>query len=444
MQSRIWVQLEHEPGDSAAVRWYLPDSADKELQSATLEDFRTWVITRQKTVSDPLKAVLLVAGDKVVSRSVTFAENEKKHLQKLLPFMLESQLAVDLPQVHVAYQLPQDSRVQADKPSVLVAYTDRKQLQWRIEELESLGLEVEDVFSIAAILPATETNWSLLPDGDICHLHAGSVLCASMEPEMISTLLDSAIAERSTNAQVPTLTVFVTQAEESVSAAKEYAQGAESLLQALSAHAGLSAAGIRLRPQQQANAWSHLHTGQAGAVNLRQGEFSAPLRLAKYWKQWRVPAMAAVFAVTAVLLTAVVETQINQYRFRALDARIEQRYREVMPEGVLVDAVQQLSAQVAQRRNAGASQSLISMLDAMLEPFGSVEGISLHRLSYNSNTQTAGTAAEIQMNISAPSATEILQFSENLTAAGWNAQAQNISRVGSSQQANLVVRGNSL
>jgi type II secretory pathway component PulL len=62
-------------------------------------------------------------------------------------------------------------------------------------------------------------------------------------------------------------------------------------------------------------------------------------------------------------------------------------------------------------------------------------------LSYTSNEQNN---PEIQMTISAPTTAGILELSERLSASGLTAQAQNISRAGDLQQANLIVRGNGL
>jgi type II secretory pathway component PulL len=81
------------------------------------------------------------------------------------------------------------------------------------------------------------------------------------------------------------------------------------------------------------------------------------------------------------------------------------------------------------------------MLNAMLDAFDTATQLNLHRLSYTSNEQNN---PEIQMTISAATTAGILELSERLSASGLTAQAQNISRAGDLQQANLIVRGNGL
>lgn len=430
MQTRIWIQLQQHADTAVTARWCLVGSADDSVQCADFEAFKHWLEARKATADQALRAVLLLSGVQVVNRSLSVDANEKKHLQKLLPFMLESQLAVDLSQIHVAHRLSEQT--------ALVAYSDRKQLQWHIDELEGLGLEVELVCSLPALLPASDSEWSMLLDSDLCHLHAGSYLCTSAEPALIPALLEAAVATLPTSHSVHNLTVFWS-ADNADNAHNEAEETAHALAQLLSEHDAIKAAGIKVVVRcLSGHLWTSLRPDQDHVVNLRQGEFAAPLRLDKYWQQWRVPAIAAVVAVTTVLLATAVETQLNQTRFRTLQTQIEQRYREVMPEGVLVDAEQQLAAQVSQRRNNTSAQSLTGMLNTMLDPIENAEGVTLHRLSYNAS-DVSGT--EIQLNISAPGTSDILQLSEDLTAAGWSAQAQNISRVGDIQQANLIVRG---
>ncbi len=110
-----------------------------------------------------------------------------------------------------------------------------------------------------------------------------------------------------------------------------------------------------------------------------------------------------------------------------------------MPDGVLVDAVQQLTTQLTRFRAAESTPGPVTLLNAMLDAFESTGNLNLHRLSYSSSGQNS---AEIQMSISAPSTAEILELSEKLGVGGWTAQAQNITRAGDMQQANLIVRGN--
>lgn len=439
MRSTIYVQLEQTDNNVIVARWSSSDAADGVLHEGEINELRHWLQAHQPHSTRAIKAVLLISGEQVLCRPLSFSRDEKKHLQKLLPFMLEPQLAVELSRVHVAHRLSTEPAADSN-PIVFTACVDKKQLQWRIAELELLGVEVQQSFSLAALLPATDTQWSLLLDADICHLHAGSLLCASVESALLTAVVETLLKTLPATLAAPTLTVYTVAPQHAASAAHDVGNRDE-LVQGLRELAAVNKVDLTISCSVIAHAFAVMNRKQTDAVDLRQGELAAPLRLHRHWRQWRVPTLAALFAVTAVLVTAIIETQVNQSRFRTLETRMEQRYRQVMPEGVLVDAVQQLSTQLTQQRGAASAQTLTSMLMASMESFANSDDLGLHRLSYNGNTAAANNSAELQLSISAADTSSILQLGESLTAAGWNAQARNINRVGDRQHANLIIRG---
>jgi type II secretion system protein L len=317
---------------------------------------------------------------------------------------------------------------------VSVAYIDKKTLQAAIQTLEDMGLELEEIYAIPAALPASQNQWSLLVDGDVCHVHAGRMLCASVEHALVLPLLEAVLAEQGKTHTPQGIQVLVSNAEQTSPAL-------QSLYQSLLDHPGILQGGMRVMQQSSQQVWSDLILQGDDLVNVRQGEFAAPLRIAKYWNPMRTPVIAAMLAVCAVVGSVFVETTINQRRFQALENQVQQRYREVMPDGVLVDAVQQLTTQLTRFRAAESTPGPVTLLNAMLDAFESTGNLNLHRLSYSSSDQNS---SEIQMSISAPTTAEILELSEKLGVGGWTAQAQNITRAGDLQQANLIVRGNGL
>lgn len=454
-KTQLWVQLypvergsqqpgvkseEHLDGtadDSAHIlaRWCLfagsLQALQQDLQHGSLEQLAGWLQARQLPDAGGLHTVLLMCGDTLVTRQLSFQAKEKKHLQRLLPFMLEPELAADLSHVHVAHG---KQRVLADEGRVSVAYTNKKSLQSAIQILENMGLELEEIYALPAALPTSQGAWTLLLDRDLCHLHADGLLCASVEPGLVLPLIDAVLAGPQFAQTDTELTVLV-------SAADIHSPTLLQLYPSLSEHLGLTQAGITVTQQVIPHVWSRLMLQGDDLVNLRQGELAAPLRVAKYWKPLRTPLIAAMVAICVVIGSVFVETRINQHRFEALENQAEQRYRDVMPDGMLVDAVQQLTTQLSRYRAAGSSSGPVALLNAMLETFESAEGLNLHRLSYSINDQNT---PELHMTISAPTTADILAINEQLSTKGWTAQAQNISRAGDVQQANLIVRGNGL
>lgn len=440
MQSTLRVQLEQAEDNTISARWSLSGAAGGVLHEGSIDYFRQWLQQNGQSRTAVTGTTLLLSGDQVVCHTLAFAANEKKHLQKLLPFMLEPQFAVELSRVHVAFNIVSLPDSNEKSQVALTASTDKKQLAWRISELESLGLEVGEIYSIPALLPADDAHWSVLPDGEMCHLNFGPRACTSVESDLLPLVLECALRETQSRTPLQTLTVFVPHT--SGQSADADSRAVSAVLEHIKTSLSANNVTAQLRQIPVADLLAGLKPAGAHSVNLRQGEFAAPLRVARYWRQWRVPAIAALLAMTAVLVSTIIEIRVNQVRIAALESRIEQRYRDVMPDGVLVDAVQQLSTQITQRRSSAASQSLLAMLDAMVEPVASAGDLSLHRVSYNSTAASGNNVAEVQLTVSAPDTGSILQFSETMTASGWNTQARNINRVGDRQHASLIVRGN--
>ncbi len=424
MSTQLWILWKHTSGGDDSLRWCLREQRKHAVQmqplhSGTVEQLAEFISNqRQRPV---LHTVLLLDGDELVTRFLPYQVSERKHLANLLPFALETTLAVDLAKVQVA--IGDVSGMSADgKPVAVVAYTDLQTLQMRINTLEQLGLEVEAVYGLPALLPATTARWALEVEADICHLNAPGLLCISAEPDLLAHCIDQALT-----------------APGSVAPAAVQVQGSHQVPAVIADL--LRAAGIELALTLAAHdhAWAHLQTTGSACANLRQGALAAPLRLGKYWQVARLPVLAATLAFAASLLVTVTETVLDRQRVQQLEARIEQRYREVVPEGVLVDAAQQLRTQIARLNASAIGPGVVAMLDDMASVFAAHQSVRMHSLSYSHNR--AGGAPELQMSISAPATADILALGEQLTAAGWSAQAQNISRSGDFQQASLLIRG---
>jgi hypothetical protein len=151
--------------------------------------------------------------------------------------------------------------------------------------------------------------------------------------------------------------------------------------------------------------------------------------------------MAAVMVCLGLGMT-LTETALDRQRLTALEERIEQRYREVMPEGVLVDAEQQLRSQVAQLRSAPSGSGITEILAGTAPVFAAHERVRMHSLDFSYGA--GATTPELQMGISAPTTADILALGEQLTSSGWQAQAMNIMRSGDYHQASLLIRGKTL
>ena len=434
----LWVRESASDAGPSLYRWRLCESGEQGV--CTLSE----LAARWPEAS----LALLISGIDCPSRRVTFKPEEKIHLARLIPYEIEADLAQDVTSLHVALGVPvqgrKGQRKEADdgekKPEVIVSYMDKRDLSDQIMALESAGFDVRHCYAEPLLLRATTTAWILRLVGEQVDISWGAGSAASVDVSMLGVFLDSLWqAPQAAGATAPQLLRLqaLTSGE----------------LEVLGLQVSVSASMQVWQPEVQkerlASAWDGIEgcgMGATGAVDkvitaipdLRQGAFTRPVRWRKYWRPMRLPLVAAGLAALTFAAVSLIETQLNNQRFHALQQEIESVYREVVPAGVLVDAEQQLRAQLGQLRGDFRGGSVLAMLDMITPQLSNNAQISISRLSYN-GANTGAAQSELQLNIEAASNTDILQFSELLNSAGLQARAQNMTQAGNRQQASMII-----
>jgi len=268
-------------------------------------------------------------------------------------------------------------------------------------------------------LPRQEAAWTLALEQDLLHLHHGPGQGFSLELALAAAALQGLLAD---SAPPELITLLGNEAQ--------CAQLEAMLATVWAARADLSPAPVQKR---YAALWDVLTDPASARLDLRQGEFACPLPWQRWWQQVRP---VAVLAGVALLLQVSVQLlQLYQFNahFREVQADITAAYRQVMPDGVLVDAEQQLRSQLGGQA-AGPGGSVLHVLGRVAPLVAAHDGMTIGRLGWQ------GARRELQMAISARSNSDILALAAALQAAGLDAQPQQIVRQGSLQAANLVVR----
>ncbi|MAY56851.1 MAG: hypothetical protein CMQ46_14845 [Gammaproteobacteria bacterium] len=359
---------------------------------------------------------LMLDGPQLVMRRLPYRPEERKHLSRLIPFELESDIAGDIQSLHIA--------IDAVEPeTVTLAYVDREWFAEQIEALESAGLEVSRCFVTGQLIDGDKDDWKILvtdgaDDGWLPTQLSG--LGLSVDVSMLPLVAERVQREAVAGA-IPALHVFASsqsEADDIVSMLPESIRGE-----------------ARTRVSIVNEPWDALTFERPGAIELRQGLFAAPVRWQKLWRPARIPVIAAAAALLIFLLSSFIELQINNADYRRIQQQVEQVYRTAVPQGVLVDAEQQLRSQLAQLRGSGASASVLPLLDQIAPVLLQHGDVRVHRVNFLAARQ------ELQLALTAQSNSQLLAFSEALGNAGLSAQARNISQAGSRQQANLLVSG---
>lgn len=357
------------------------------------------------------EVTLVLAGQDVVVTRLQLSRAEQRHFHELAPYELEERLLVTPDAVHVA-------RGAADGEGCLVAYTNREAFAAQLEELHAQGLEVRACVALPLLLPRSDAAWTLALDDALVHLHhAGGrfvTVAADLAPRALRQLLEAGpVPDR--------MDLYAADASEG--------QSLESLLLPFAAE--LQACQVVKHPPAQL--WARLEWDANTPLDLLQGAFARRLPLQRWWRQGR--SAVALVAVAFFAWTALQLLQIRMLdtQFRDVDAQTREVYRSVMPDGVLVNAEQQLAAQLARLEGSG-SEGVLVLLSQLAPLLVEQGGLLITRLDYNA------PRGELQLSLSAERNGDILAFTDALQAQGLQALAQGFSRQGQAQLANVVIR----
>lgn len=397
---------EHE--EQARYQWLCLDNRKRPIgsvQQGTLNDVRQHL--------SGCSATLLLDAIDVVESRIEVPVKQHKQLPRILPFEIEPGLACDISQLHIA------GRVVSGE-EVAVAHVERAVIAESIAELESAGLEVEHCFSEGHLYNTDSMNWVL----DLSPA-TGSLNCAWGEGRYYTV-------KKSQAAWLLQLLLKEQVTPETVTVLAETDESADSLAADIKKHLPESVRVVR--QVGKLVSWQWLSTDYTGhGVELRQGEFQAPVRWGKKIGWLKLPAVAATLALTSYLAATALATYQSNRQFEALQVAIEENYRQAMPQGMLVDAAQQLRSQLAQLDGDNGGVSLLWILEQIAPALTGVPGVRVQRLTYNAARQ------ELNLSISAMSNDDMLALNDALTEAGLNARTQNISRRNESYLAQFVI-----
>jgi type II secretion system protein L len=170
-------------------------------------------------------------------------------------------------------------------------------------------------------------------------------------------------------------------------------------------------------------------------LNLRQGSYAPILPWASWWQQWRW--VAATLLGAALIQGVLSYSQFQQAQSVNLDIRrdIETRYREVYPQGAIVDAEKQLERQLRSLRGDAQSAGFMSLLEQAGAVLNAVPGTQLINLNYTDRNSQLG----LTLMASDFDALETLR--SKLASAGLKVELENSSAQGDQVRARLRVGG---
>ena len=345
----------------------------------------------------PEGVVVGLPSDDVRSTLLKVSPEERKHLSKSLPYMMEEQVAEDVEELHfVASALGEEQ--------FLVAFTRQDKMADWVEQL-SFNDSLKVFGPEALCLPLEGDECCAVVDGDEVVLRWSDAHGARVDLSLLSTVLDSL-------AEIPSsLVIYGTDREQVVSqltddqaALVDWRQGGWGALLLL--------------------------TKSAPQVNLRQGSFAPPLPLVKWWGVWKAVAIAASVALSLQFVSDVSQFQTLKQQNLELRSAIQDSYRKANPRGAVVDAEKQLDRQIAEFAGEESvtafTPKLVDVVTATTAESGRVTSINY-------------TSGQLRLNLTAEDFASVEQIRQALERAGLKATLETSSARGDEVRARLRI-----
>ena len=379
--------------DSGLV-WYPPGSTDgpQPLDTEAARDALRAAITQSQVT--PLFAV---PGEDARLLHMRISAEEKKHLGKSLPFMLEEQLAEDITDLHFARHA-----INKLERGVAVCSVERMQVfESLLEEFSGVKLWLPEVL----LLPWHAGDWCLVLEETVAIVRTGQCAGFSIERTMLPALLESCLGGNSPGRPEPPAAVVIYGRDQA-------------------ADTGLIPEALRNSVQWRKG---DLYTAMLVAespnppLNLRQGEFAQRLPIQRWWLQWRT--VAAVFAAGLALhlLATYMDYRHLQQENVALRMAVETSYRRVFPRGAVPRPEVQLQRELDGLTGSGQSTGVVSFMARVGAVIAASNGTSIVSINYNDKT------AEMRINIVTANYETVEQVRAGINAAGLEAVMENSS-----------------
>ncbi|TGD74023.1 type II secretion system protein GspL [Mangrovimicrobium sediminis] len=390
-------------GDRLA--WYPPGAADGPhwLDNDDERAALSAVIAQRQ-----LTPIFAVPGEDTRLLRLPVAAEERRHLEKSLPYMLEEEIAEDVGALHFA-------RVALDKDEFAVAVCARELMDDYRALLDPFP-PVNQWLPEPLLLPWQPGEWCLVLEGERAIVRHGRCEGFAVERDLLPAMLQ---ALAGTGDGPEAVIVYGEQQD---------------------ADLALLPAELAGRAQwRRGDFYAAMLVAEnpEPALNLRQGSFALRLPLDRWWRLWRAAAILFGVAVGVHLLASWADLHQLEEQNLALRGALEKSYRQVIPRGMVPRPEQQLQRQLDELSGGGGGSNFVGLLARVGSVVQANPGSSLVSINYNDK------AAEMRLNILAKDYAAVERIRAGFADGGLQAVLENSSASGDQVRARLRVGGRS-
>jgi type II secretion system protein L len=378
------------PGASDEPQW-LDDDVSRERLKSALSEHRGGIC-------------FAVPGAQARLLTREISPEEKKHIGKSLPFMLEEDVAADIDDLHFAH-------CNLDKKRLGVAVCSSEDMEAWAELLADFPSVIRWIPE-PLLLPWREGEWCMVLEGDTAVIRLARCEGFTVERDMAGIFLQQAMQEF----EVPDAIIV-------------YGEQQQPDLELLPSELK------NVAQWRRGNLYTAMLLREASdiSLNLLQGVHAPKLPLERWWRQWRAVAVLGAVAFSLHLVSGYMDYKTLQKENLALRGAVEQSYRNAFPKGQYVDAESQLRKQLEAMRGTGRSSGFVSLVEQVGQAISSMPSTSISTVNYSDK------ADEMRMNIVAKDFSAVEQLRSRINESGLDAVMESSNAQGDEVRARLRV-----
>lgn len=341
---------------TAAIQWAVwsltQNAATESGELTSWED-----LSEIKELAEQRQITLLINAKDVILSEVEIPAGAARQLEGLVPYLLEDDVAQDVEELHF-------SVLSKKAQKAYVCGISRVWLSEILAEFAELGLEVKRVLPDVLALPSEEGYLSTAALDDQWLIKKGDYLGVAVEASWLEVLKNS----------------------DWVKAEDEYLPlNSRSPLPEMAELDGQKWQELEPSPTLPLLAKHAV----ASSITILTGPFKPRSALLKHWKVWQKVAISA--AVLIVIMTGYNLLKVTQYENQASAYRTESEriFREVFPNKHRIPTMSYLKRvmeeEVQHLSGTSNDASMLSWLNKLPETVGSIPGMQLQSIKYDSS-----------------------------------------------------------
>lgn len=355
MNEQLIIRLpagEHsaEPQPVSWLIWHFAEQAV--VASGELDDISELNQLAEKAKQRSVK--VYVSSAAVGFHTVAVPAKSRRHLEQLIPYALEDEVAEDIELLHFFWpeNLPKHD-------AIPVFVVRKQQVESWLTQLAQAGIHSQALYPDVFLLPALENAWSMAvfrgAYGPEWVIRQNAWQGVVLEPELAQGMLSPDYQEPDTE-----LTEIVAYGDVQWPQSPAPLRSSDPVL-----------------PLE-------LAISATNVVNVLQGEFRLQQASSTNWRQWRFPAIAASVFLAVVLVNEWVSGSSIAREAQAVQQQYENLFRQTFPNETRIVNIRSQLDRHAQASGSGDAGQVIRML-GQLQPAFTAVPMELTMLQYDHN-----------------------------------------------------------